>query len=588
MKTIKILIAFASLIYMISCGQEKTDINTTNNNSNTDDLWNNCAFFNKQELDKLDILQQKLNQNNTPENDKPVFEEYITILNLSDKSDQQILNCPPSNSELRQRIMKHFVFLGLRYGQGEFSFVDKPRLASHLEREYFYSPKKKDFLNKGTPDNAYSEADFMLAKYLLGGVIAMQASVKGTSHNLNSRTTAIAQDLSTLKYGRTSAFNRILFEHRSELNSLVANFLAKDQAFENGFSALKNKVSAGIYPMLLKRDLPFYPQDDSEVQAAHESSVVGLSSGAGGGTPLLTGFFGQLSGKTLLFTSGHWTFKKKASVMRQKDPTVFGSQESRLEWIGEQVDMFNFSEELLVPILKAVGLETAQITALQNKLGSPYGGNFDKLRRLLPWSDLAFAIPTQSLLNKLGLKDNIRPIEALIPAPTLHYIGYSIGFGITEDLTSNAKDKGPGQRRYNEGDLTFEIKREFNGLFEIRMVLHTPTSLQQLKYNSAEKVFFSPYSMRFGARCSGAPFITDNKIVGLLQGPWEVNGVYQGLQGVHFSHGNLALIKELITDPRGLHKIPEGDLVNAVQKNMFHDQKVKKLIHDELVKAYSL
>ena len=71
--------------------------------------------------------------------------------------------------------MKHFIFLALAYGDKVFSIIDNPRMASDMEKNYFYNPRW-DFLKK--MQNSYSEADKKIARYLLGALIAMKAVVK--------------------------------------------------------------------------------------------------------------------------------------------------------------------------------------------------------------------------------------------------------------------------------------------------------------------------------------------------------------------------------------------------------------------------
>jgi len=53
---------------------------------------------------------------------------------------------------------------------------------------------------------------------------------------------------------------------------------------------------------------------------------------------------------------------------------------------------------------------------------------------------------------------------------------------------------------------------------------------------------------------------------------------------VEFTPQNLALIRALISDPRGLFNIPENDLIQMVRAHIFFDSAQRKTMHD-LIRA---
>jgi hypothetical protein len=578
-----------------SCTNEAPDEhqNQQQTSSGEDILWENCSFFSGQELNKLDSLQQKLSEGLSPEQDKPVFDEYLKILNMSNKSDSQILTCTPSTKEERQRLMRHFIFLGLSYGKGEFSFVDKERLASPFERDYFYF--LRSFSIKGINAEDPSESDKKIAKYLLGGIIAMQASLKMKNENVSAVAKNIGEGFLTLKYGRTSIFNQILFEQKDKLEAMVAAFLAKDQAFSTAFTALKNTVSVKTYPLVLKKDQPFLPRDYSEILGMEEfnkvnNSVFGVDSGNGGGMALGTGFFALHNAKTIFITAGHWQWGPQISLMQQKDFKPQGARPSELIWLREKLDIFNFSQGLLVPIFKALGLNDKQITSLKAKIGdNPFSGNFTLVQHL-PWIDMAIGVPSPALLREAALGSG--EVEGLGSLDTSKYFtGYSMGFGTTEDLEAGGVEntKSPGFRRFTYGHLGLLPFSLGEGPKLVRMLLYTPLKLNHFESHPYRAKGISVYSMKFGPRCSGAPFFAGRQIVGLLQGPFNNNeGEYIAMRAVHFTPENLALIDELVNDPRGIRNIPEADLVNALRKHMFSTDAIRQEMRAHLIKVYSL
>ncbi len=60
------------------------------------------------------------------------------------------------------------------------------------------------------------------------------------------------------------------------------------------------------------------------------------------------------------------------------------------------------------------------------------------------------------------------------------------------------------------------------------------------------------------------------------------------MRAVHFTPENLALIDELVNDPRGIRNIPEADLVNALRKHMFSTDAIRQEMRAHLIKVYSL
>ncbi len=221
----------------------------------------------------------------------------------------------------------------------------------------------------------------------------------------------------------------------------VGNFLFADQAFSQAFDLLRGKTKTLLYPTLLKKDRPGWPMDYSEVFAERifgelAATVFGVGSSPGG-TPLGTGFFAKRGGDILFMTAGHWAWNKRIYVMQQKNSDPYGTQKSELVWLNEQLDLFNFSEQLLDPTLKAMGFNGADLQVIKNKLGSnPFGSSFGIYRELLPWTDMALALPARSVIQKTGLE--ISQLAKLHALPeNSHTTTIVMGFGITEDLISS-------------------------------------------------------------------------------------------------------------------------------------------------------
>ena len=57
-----------------------------------------------------------------------------------------------------------------------------------------------------------------------------------------------------------------------------------------------------------------------------------------------------------------------------------------------------------------------------------------------------------------------------------------------------------------------------------------------------------------GRDAQGHRSLVDDKIVGLLQAPYEYNNVYAGIYMVEYTEDILSLINALLADPRGLLK----------------------------------
>ena len=238
--------------------------------------------------------------------------------------------------------MEHFVFLGLSYGQGEFSFIDKPGMASIFEMDYFYFYQKRKLLEPGLLNRVNIEtkdANERLVKYLLGGLITMQAALqsKNSDGNLGPIVEKIASELSIIKYGRTQVFNFVLYNIREKLLGTVAQFLFADQAFSMAYQAMKSKTKTKTYPMHLKNNFPGWPKDYSEVFAEINLSklsatVFGINTSPGG-TALGTGFFAKRKNRVLFMTSGHWAWNGRLYLMQQKNSEPFGTEASKLIWL---------------------------------------------------------------------------------------------------------------------------------------------------------------------------------------------------------------------------------------------------------------
>lgn len=482
--------------------------------------------------------------------------------------------------------MKHFIFLGMAYGGGDYSFVTNPRLASLLEIDYFYDVR--NFYHKTYNTTEFTQADEKLARYMLGALIAMQASAKmhtgmRNNHKLKDE---IARGFSILKYGRTQIFTRIIFDMRNSLDKNIALFLQKDKLFIDNFNTLTAQgIKPKTYPMFLKKDHPNWPIDYSEVIASNNfappaNTVFGVGSG---GAPLLTGFFAQSNNTLIFLTSGHWKYNRKVSIMRQKDADPFGSGPSQSLWLKNKLDIFNFSEELVRPTLKA--FDDVQIAKIQAKIGdNPYSSSFSLTQRFMPWLDTALAIPSTALIAESGVKlKDVMSLKALKPID-YYYNGFSIAFGVTEDLVSgDMSNKAPGLRRLSQGSIAFKSLRTASGPALMRALFYTPLSLQDLEWDPN---LTSVFSMKFGIRCSGAPIFIADGVVGIFQGPFEINNHYAGLRMVEFTPRNLALINALVTDPRGLFNIPEKDLVDLIRTHMFPNKKKREDMHDMLNNEY--
>lgn len=574
-----------------------------------DIFWADCSWLTEQEFDELDRLQAELKRSDSPKNDRSVFEKYINILNLSTKSDEQLLECTKSSAPDRQRLMQHFVFMGLSYGQGEFSFVDNPRLASLLEMSYFYNYPSRMFRNNSLHNLMYfSNANQRLARYVLGGLIAMQASInpKHSEGDVSKIADNIAKGLLIIKYGRTSIFNKVLFDLRNELPKAVSTFLLADGAFVKS-ALLHESEKPKVYPMFLKEDRPYWPKDYSEVFAENHLSeladnVFGVNTSPGG-TALLTGFFAKRKDKILFFTAGHWQFNNAAFIMQQKNSKPFGKEKSELVWINDQLDLFNFSESLVLATIKALDLDNSQITNLKAKIGTnPFGGSFRNLHFLMPWLDMAIALPSDAVLRKAGIKpSNLQEIGVLLePKPNWTTI-LSMGFGITEDLVVGdlTTEKSPGLRRLHHGVAAYlDTENQFLGRGIKRLVTFVPRTLKELEKQSfptlpmlfGNEQPFPTLSMLFGPRCSGAPFFgkVDGHmgVVGLLQGDAETEGKRWGMRIVHFSAQNLALIDALIAQSKNFHSISEAELTDLVRKHLFADHQIRNDFKRALIKAH--
>lgn len=586
MRNIAILSLYVTLFF--GCPSSNPDNSWREANTNGEDhFWSNCALLSVAELDELDALQKQLIKSDAITNDKIIFDKYLKLLTLTDKSDEQILSATSLNPEQRKRLMKHFVFLGLTYGKGHFSFVDNPRLASLFEMHYFYFPR--NFLGKSR-DRSYSNADKKLAHYLLGALITMQASVKMQEGMRDAQKiiAEITKGFSTLKYGRTLVFTQLILELGEKLGDKLAAFLLKDREFIDNFEALNNQhIQAKTYPTVLEKDHPNWPRDYSEVVGSiiakeAANTVFGMGSG---GTPLGTGFFAKSGNDIIFLTSGHWKYNRTLSIMRQKDADPFGFAPSEFIWLKNRLDLFNFSEELIVPTLKALGFDDIQIGEIKRKLGdNPFASSFTLVQQFMPWLDIALAIPSAAVIAEGELKLNdIKQLKDIKLQEGTASSAYTLAFGSTEDLESGdpSRNKSPGLRRFNEGSIYFEKVAVGDGPSLLRALFHTPQLLNQIAWWPTMR---SVFSMRFGSRCSGAPFFAEGGVVGLLQGPFERNGSYEGLRMVEFTPQNLALIQALISDPRGLFNIPENDLIQMVRAHIFFDAAQRKTMHD-LIKA---
>jgi len=553
-----------------------------------DAFWSGCRFFNDTEMAELDELRQQLIRSNSLAQDKTIFDKYLKKLNLNGKTDEQILSCIPASPGDKERLMKHFVYLGLQYGKGEFSFIDNPRLASIFEMNYFYNIR--DFLPKSY-SFTFSQADKKVARYLLGGLIVMQAAQKMKSGDTDLKKLAqkITDGFSILKYGRTSVFTEFIYKNKEKLREEILALLMNENSFSNSYEELKGQVNPKIYPMLLKSEKPYWPIDYSEYLGARfedSQNVFGVNS-APNGTQLTTGFFAKSNQKIVFITAGHWNWNKQFYIMKQVETDPIGSASSQKIWLKEKLAVLNFSEDLLVPALKALDLDTSQINTIQAKIGSnPFSTNFSGSvlnTQLLTWIDMAIAIPTSNLIRDSVIDINkVNMLGSIEEKVGQYYCGNIIGMGLTEDLlTGNpTKDKSPGLKRYNLGHLSFiEDSKQRKW-----MVIQTPFKLEHLSAHPYGERALSVYSMRFGPRCSGAPFIVGEKIVGLLQGAFDTED--SALHAVHFTPKSLALIDRLANDPRGLHGIPENDLVQAVRTHMFPTQAERERIRDELIRAY--
>jgi hypothetical protein len=584
--------ASAVLIYLLllnlSCDNSKTE---TKAGPSEDGFWEKCAWLSSSEFDKLDQLQRKLIEfANSPKTAHDDFNRYLSILTLKNKSDEDLVSCTEAESDFRQRLMKHFIFLGLSYGEGDYSFIDKPRMASLFELEHFY------FIRDFFYNSSYSHANLKLTLYLLGGLITMQASVKMKKGltTVSDIANAIAQDYNIIKYGRTSIFNQILYERRADLKKYVTNFLNTDYAFANTFEANALAIKPKVYPGFLKDSKPFWPKDYSEVFAELKlpklsAHVVGLNPSPGG-TPLLTGFFAKRNNRTLLLSSGHWSFNKTAAIMVQKNSNPFGANESQLSWINDQFPIFNFSEQLVAPTLRAAGFSEAEIGQLIPRLGNLYTG-FKKMHKILPWLDMALATPNDELIRKAQIdRNSIFKLGIFSESGNKARHIISIGAGVTEDLLASdlKATKSAGLKRVHVGLMMFNnFENSYLQRTEQRLITLVPRTLGQVEMLGYRP---PPLAMLFNKRCSGSPFfdIKNDQIVGLLQGSYEIDKDPVGMRAVHFFNENLALIDALISHPRDLNSIPEQDLTRMVRTHMFSDGNYRKEIKDAIIRAHGL
>lgn len=538
-------------------------------------------------MSELDVLQKKIEQ--SPKNAKDDFDRYVKILSLQTKNDSDILTCTKAEVGEREKLMEHFVFLGLSYAEGEFSFVDKPRLASLFEMDYFYRPTSiasKDIIER-------------LAGYRLGGIIAIQAAEQSKKMNSSLSTIAskIATDLSMVKYGRTRQFNEALYKLKDKLVPSVNAYLFADGAFSAAYDKVKNKTSRKIYPMFLKEDYPGWPIDYSEVFAERAygklaATVFGIGA-TKGGTALGTGFFATRNKQTLFLASGHWQWNKRIYIMRQKNANPFGKHPSELLWLDDELEVFNLSEQLVNPILQALGFSGAQLQALTNKLGTnPFGSNFSSFHMLLPWTDVAFALPSDSMVNKAEV-DSASLAELFAWQDSKGASAMTLGFGTTEDLEKGdlLTKKSPGLRRMSIGVLwLMDIHNEHLGQTIKRPIMYTPRTLDEISLLNG---YAPTFSLMMGQRCSGAPFFIDYatlkpKAIGLLQGPATINGREIGVRSAYFTEQSLKLIDALIAGPQKPNDIPLATLVHLVRTHIFADDQYRTAIKNALIKAYGI
>ncbi|HXW53787.1 MAG TPA: hypothetical protein VEL47_06755 [Myxococcota bacterium] len=598
--SLKAVLLCLVVVIIAACGEspEKDQVYEFASATSKDDVfWQDCAWLTSDELAEADRLQRKIAQASTASKDD--FDRYVKILNLDAKSDADLVKCVKATPKERQKLMEHFVFLGLSYGQGEFSFVDKPRLASIFEMDYFYLDQKRNFGgNSLVRGDYFSEANRRLAQYRLGSVIAMHAAVLSKKHvELGDAAENIAQSFAIIKYGRTSIFNKILFDLRENLVEKVGTFLFADRAFSRAHDTLQSETTTKVYPAFLKQDHPHWPIDYSEVFAERffenklPATVFGVGSSTGG-TPLGTGFLAKRNNHVLFMTSGHWAWNRRIYIMEQKNSDPFGREKSELIWLNEQLDLFNFSEQLLEPTLKAIGFSGAQLGSLKNKIGNnPFGSAFGELRSFLPWIDMALALPSNSLFSRTGLtKGQLAELYAM-PEDTSSTT-VVMGFGITEDLIKGdlVTTKSPGFRRMHHGNLFFfEIGDEVIRQTGKRQVTYAPTRLEEMPLTATNPTF----SMRMGPRCSGSPFFIDYvktqpRVVGLLQGPVNIGDKQMGVVNVHFTENSLKLIDALITGPQKLHDIPENQLIDLVRTHMLSDGQHRTKLKNALIAAYGI
>ncbi len=158
------------MIILAACGGSQNRDQTadfTKATAKDDIFWQDCAWLSEDEFSELERLRTSIEQ--SPVTSKNDFDRYVKILNLEAKTDADLVKCNKATPEGRKKLMEHFVFLGLSYGQGEFSFVDKPRLASLFEMDYFYFYEKRKFLGQSFHNQDYfSNPNLSLAKYLFG------------------------------------------------------------------------------------------------------------------------------------------------------------------------------------------------------------------------------------------------------------------------------------------------------------------------------------------------------------------------------------------------------------------------------------
>ena len=571
-----------------------------------DVFWSTCAFHTDDEMLELNKLENLLKNSTSLEKDADTFNKFLNLLTLRDKTDEQLLSCEQSSLQQRKQLLQHFIYLALAYNDQKFSFVNKPRLSSVFELNYFYDIR--DFFQKGNENRDYSEADKKIAYYLLGAQIAMQASLKMRKGLLVE---ALAHDIAAkfaiLKYGRSAIYTQIILDTDQELKKSIANFLNNGGAFLESWQKTKDLITKKTYPFL--RDRPFWPEDLSEEipsRYATSNTVFGLNTSRGG-TALGTGGLAKLNNKIIFVTTGHWSYRRQIYLLRQHDAEPFGSAASKLIWLDNALDIFNFSEELVVPLLEALNFTDAQVTALKKKIGdNPFSSSFKIFHAIFPWMDFAMGIPSQALIAESGVA--LTEIKSLAEPPLRSSLGYFIGYGISENLIVGdiSTDKAPGLRRFNQGQVISSIE-DFKSLVLTKLWMQTPLTLSQLIFAISEyqnrtprlsqyylqgKPILPSFAMRFGPRNSGAPLFSNDAIVGVLRGEQTEEMLkenkFVGLRVNKFSSRSLAFINALLNHSNNLNNISKADLINLLKTHMLGDAAVLKHERETLLGLYEL